>query len=83
MPTYEYECTKCGHHFELFQKIGSPAKKSCPKCKGKVRKLISGGAGLIFKGNGFYATDYKKSDKKDTNSCSKSTCPKDCPKNKD
>jgi putative FmdB family regulatory protein len=60
MPTYEYICTKCGHEFEAFQSINEPPVKSCPKCKGKVERKISGGAGLIFKGSGFYITDYKK-----------------------
>ena len=60
MPTYEYKCEKCGHCFELFQKITDSPIKICPVCKGKVKKLISGGAGLIFKGSGFYITDYKK-----------------------
>ncbi|MBI5687521.1 MAG: zinc ribbon domain-containing protein [Verrucomicrobia bacterium] len=59
MPTYEYECEKCGNHFELFQSMKEPAKKTCPQCKGRVRRLISGGAGLIFKGSGFYITDYR------------------------
>ena len=61
MPTYEYECTKCGHLFEVFQPITAEPVKKCPKCKGKVRKLISPGIGLIFKGSGFYITDYKNS----------------------
>lgn len=60
MPTYEYECTKCKETFEMFQKINDPAPKGCPRCGGKVRRLISGGCGLIFKGSGFYITDYKK-----------------------
>ena len=60
MPTYEYKCDKCGHHFELFQKMTDPPVKICPVCKGKVTRLISGGAGFIFKGSGFYITDYKK-----------------------
>jgi len=62
MPTYEYECTKCGHLFEVFQSITAEPVKKCPKCKGKVRKLISPGIGLIFKGSGFYITDYKNSE---------------------
>jgi len=61
MPTYEYECDKCKFHFEVFQGINEPQVKNCPKCGGKARRLISGGAGLIFKGSGFYITDYKKS----------------------
>ena len=59
MPTYEYECDKCGHRFEVFQSMTEPARKRCPKCRGKVRRLVSGGAGIVFKGSGFYATDYR------------------------
>ncbi len=59
MPTYEYECKKCGHTFEEFQSITEPPIRRCPKCKGKVRRLIGTGAGIIFKGEGFYATDYR------------------------
>lgn len=59
MPTYDYECMKCGHVFEVFQSMSAEPKKRCPKCRGKVQRLISGGAGLIFKGSGFYATDYR------------------------
>ena len=60
MPTYEYACTKCGHQFEQFQSMRDEPLKKCPKC-GKVglKRLISGGSGLIFKGTGFYITDYK------------------------
>ena len=83
MPTYEYECNKCGNKFEEFQSIKAPALKKCPKCKGKVQRLISGGAGLIFKGTGFYQTDYKKSSvtSEPTSSCEGSgvAC-KGCPK---
>src|SRR5512136_2115947 len=61
MPTYEYECTKCGHTFEAFQSITAAPLSSCPQCRGKVRRLIGGGMGIIFKGSGFYTTDYKKS----------------------
>ena len=60
MPTYEYECRKCGHRFEKFQSITAPPVKTCPQCRGKVARLLSGGAGIIFKGSGFYQTDYKK-----------------------
>ncbi len=60
MPTYEYECTHCGHKFEAFQKITEAALNKCPKCNHKVRRLISSGVGIIFKGTGFYATDYRK-----------------------
>ncbi len=60
MPTYEYECRKCGHRFEKFQSITAEPVKTCPQCRGKVARLLSGGAGIIFKGSGFYQTDYKK-----------------------
>jgi putative FmdB family regulatory protein len=62
MPTYEYRCKKCGHRFNLFQRITEQPVKNCPKCqaRGAVERLISGGAGLIFKGTGFYITDYKQ-----------------------
>jgi len=67
MPTYEYECAKCKKHFDAFQSMKDDAYTTCPKdkcCmktwgKGKVRRLIGTGAGLIFKGSGFYITDYR------------------------
>jgi len=64
MPTYEYECKSCGHQFECFQKMTDKPVKKCPKCGLEVRKLISSGTGLIFKGSGFYITDYAKKGKK-------------------
>lgn len=64
MPTYEYECEKCGTVFERFQKMTDPPVKRCPECKGKVKRLISGGAGILFKGSGFYQTDYRSSEYK-------------------
>jgi putative FmdB family regulatory protein len=60
MPTYEYECTSCGHHFERFQSIKAEPVKRCPECRCKVKRLLGAGAGLIFKGSGFYITDYRK-----------------------
>ena len=60
MPTYEYECQKCGHLFEAFQSIKAAPLRTCPECKGRVKRLLSTGGGLIFKGSGFYATDYRK-----------------------
>lgn len=60
MPTYDYECGKCGHRFEHFQKMSDEPLKKCPKCGKKVHRLIGGGSGIIFKGTGFYETDYKK-----------------------
>lgn len=59
MPTYEYECLRCGHHFELFQKMTDEPRKRCPECRGKVQRCLGTGAGLIFKGSGFYSTDYR------------------------
>ncbi len=61
MPTYEYECPKCRKTFEVFQSMKDEPLKTCPnkKCKGKVKRLIGTGAGLIFKGSGFYITDYR------------------------
>jgi putative FmdB family regulatory protein len=64
MPTYEYKCLKCNHRFELFQKITDDPVTVCPECKGEVKRLISGGAGSIFKGTGFYQTDYKNAGRK-------------------
>jgi len=60
MPTYEYECQKCQHLFEVFQSIKDNPKKTCPKCKGRVKRLVGTGAGLLFKGSGFYITDHRK-----------------------
>ena len=61
MPTYDYECLNCKEVFEKFQKITDNPLETCPKCGGKVKKLISGGAGIIFKGSGFYSNDYRSS----------------------
>jgi len=59
MPTYEYECRDCDHAFERFQGINEEPIGECPECGGNVRRLISSGGGLVFKGPGFYATDYR------------------------
>ena len=82
MPTYDYECQKCGHRFEEFQSIKAEPLKTCPEegCRGKVRRLIGGGGGLLFRGSGFYITDYRsegykkaaKADSKDSGSSSSS-----------
>lgn len=61
MPTYEYECMECKHRFEAFHSMTAEPIKECPKCGGKVKKLIGAGAGIIFKGSGFYVNDYKSS----------------------
>jgi len=60
MPTYEYTCDKCKKNFDLFQSMKDEPIKKCPTCGGKVHRLIGGGSGIIFKGSGFYETDYKK-----------------------
>lgn len=60
MPTYDYECDACGHEFELFQSISDPVKRKCPECsKLKLRRLFGTGAAVVFKGSGFYETDYR------------------------
>jgi len=57
MPTYEYECKSCKHNFEVFQAMSDPPLTDCPECGKEIRRLIFGGAGVIFKGSGFYITD--------------------------
>jgi len=60
MPTYEYVCDACQHQFELFQSITAEPEKQCPECgKNKLRRLIGPGAAIVFKGSGFYKTDYR------------------------
>jgi len=60
MPTYDYVCDGCGHAFELFQSMTENVKKTCPKCKKpKLRRLIGAGGAIVFKGSGFYKTDYR------------------------
>ena len=61
MPTYDYKCSKCSIEFERFQRITDEPIRKCPECNGKVKRLIAGGTGIIFKGSGFYVTDNKKS----------------------
>lgn len=61
MPTYDYVCSKCGHELEVFQSMKDAPLRKCPSCKkAGLRRRVGGGAGLIFKGTGFYLTDYKK-----------------------
>ena len=97
MPTYEYECKGCGHVLEVFQQMTAAPKKTCPQCHArKLIRRIGGGAGIIFKGSGFYATDYRKgtpskdsssdssSKKTDSASCKPTGCEKpSCPKSGD
>ncbi len=75
MPTYDYECKICGHNFEKFQNMTDPALKECPECSGEVRKKINSGHGIIFKGSGFYETDYKR---KPQNCAKADKCGKKC-----
>jgi putative FmdB family regulatory protein len=72
MPTYDYKCLSCGHSFELFQSMTADPVSKCYKCNGEVKRLIGAGAGPIFKGSGFYHTDYKNLSKK-TNTNTSST----------
>ena len=61
MPTYDYVCTDCGYEFEAFQKMSDAPLKECPECNGNVKRKIGAGLSPVFKGSGFYITDYKKS----------------------
>lgn len=60
MPTYEYHCKKCDFRFDYFQDMTEKPLKKCPECGGQVERLIGGGSGIVFKGSGFYETDYKR-----------------------
>ena len=79
MPTYDYECNSCGHELEIFQGINDPLKKKCPECgKNKLQRQFGTGAAIVFKGSGFYQTDYrsegyKKAAEADKKSKSEST----------
>ena len=64
MPTYDYVCLECTNEFEIFQKMSDPLLDKCPKCEGKINRKIGGGGGLLFKGSGFYVTDYKNNSTK-------------------
>ena len=84
MPTYEYECTKCSHAFEVSQRMSEKPLDKCPKCNAPVRRLIGAGSGIIFKGPGFYETDYKRKPCGKAGSSDKcSACPASQPKKKD
>jgi len=84
MPTYDYECTKCKHTFEILQKMSDKPLEKCPKCGAIVKRLIGKGSGIIFKGTGFYETDYKRktgcSNSGSSDKCS--GCPGSGPKKK-
>ena len=76
MPTYEYKCKDCDHRFDIIQKMSDDTLTQCSECKGSLKRLIGSGAGILFKGSGFYQTDYRsegykkaaESDKKKTDS---------------
>ena len=75
MPTYDYECTssECAHRFEAFQSIKARPLRKCPACGNSVKRLIGSGAGIIFKGSGFYVTDYRSKDYQDKAKADKSS----------
>ncbi len=64
MPTYSYRCPECGHDYERFQKISDTTRVKCPECGVVGERQITGGAGIVFKGSGFYTTDYKRAGEK-------------------
>ncbi len=75
MPTYEYQCKKCAHKFEAFQQITEKPLEVCPECMGPLVRLIGAGAGFIFKGPGFYATDYRSKEYKERQRQEGKACP--------
>jgi putative FmdB family regulatory protein len=78
MPIYEYQCANCGHQLEELQSISEPPLEKCPKCgKNKLKRLIGSGGGLIFKGSGFYLTDYKRKSTSGNSAPQKKEKPKD------
>jgi putative FmdB family regulatory protein len=84
MPTYDYQCQACGHTWEMFQSMNANPTKSCPKCKKrKAKRLLGVGAGLIFKGTGFYETDYKTKSGSEKKEGSSDSGPSDSSKSPD
>ena len=81
MPNYDFECLHCGHKFEAFQNMSAEPLTKCPECGKKLKRLIGSGAGVIFKGKGFYATDYAKKSQQSPVGSPKISCPnaKTCP----
>ena len=83
MPTYDYECLSCDHTFEAFQSIKARRLRKCPRCGKRVRRLIGAGAGLLFRGSGFYETDYRSDDYKEKAKAEKgASSGKDAPEGK-
>ncbi|MDO8525436.1 MAG: zinc ribbon domain-containing protein [Candidatus Omnitrophota bacterium] len=83
MPTYDYECDKCKHKFEAFQLMTAKLLKKCPKCGGKITRLLGAGGGVIFKGSGFYQTDYKNPSIKSRDSVPREARDKNSPRGDD
>jgi len=84
VPTYDYLCENCGHKFEEFQSMSQKPLRKCPDCgKLQLKRLIGTGAGIIFKGSGFYETDYRSQDYKEAQKNDKPTAPDDKTKKKD
>lgn len=84
MPTYDYKCTKCGYEFEVFHKISEEPKIKCPHCNKKAMRIMSFNSNIIFKGEGFYVNDYKKSKEKpktEIKDSTKSSKCENCPNN--
>ncbi len=81
MPTYEYECEQTGRRFDQFEKMSAEPLEKCPECGGSARRVISAGAGVIFKGSGFHATDYGSGRGSRTPSCGRDRpcCGRDAP----
>ena len=79
MPTYEYECEKTGRRFEVFQNMSDAPIRRCPECGGKARRLIGAGGAVIFKGSGFYATDYGKQAEGPSRGRGRTCCGRDVP----
>jgi putative FmdB family regulatory protein len=79
VPTYEYECQRCGHTFEAFQGMTEKPLRKCPECSGRLRRLIGAGAGIIFKGSGFHATDYRTKSYREGAKAEKPKPDKECP----
>ncbi len=83
MPTYEYICENCGYEFERFQSITARSLRKCPECgKSTLKRLVGTGAGIIFKGSGFYQTDYRSKSYKEGEKNEKSSVDKDAAKKK-
>lgn len=73
MPTYGYRCPSCGHEYDKIQKISDDTRAKCPECGKRGERLISGGIGVVFKGSGFYETDYKRAGRKPSSEASTET----------